>query len=189
MTDTMEEAIRNRYAKKGISAYYREEGAWYANPHFPEVRALLRRNAGRIDYTNAFDFCCGAGEASTAIRELGHALPTACDPYTGEAYRRRHDASCLPFSFDDVIRGALAGYGPFSSVICSFALHLCPARQLFPLVFQLFQIAPQLVIITPHKRPDLSVLEGVKLEFHDEVRTGRGKRVRLKAYRAAFTRY
>ncbi len=185
----MEEAIRNRYAKKGVNAYYREEGAQYANPHFSQVRELLRRNADRIDYTHTFDFCCGAGEVSTAIRELGYAPPIASDPYTGEAYRRRHDASCLPFSFDDVVRGALAGYGPFSSVICSFALHLCPASQLFPLVFQLFQTTSRLVIITPHKRPDLAGLEGVELEFRDEVRTGRGKRVQLKAYRAAFTRY
>ncbi len=185
----MEEGIRNRYAEIGVDAYYREEGTQYANPHFPQVRELLRRNAGRIDYAQAFDFCCGAGEVSTVIRELGHPLPTASDPYTGAAYRRRHDAPCLPLSFDDVIRGALAGYGPFSSVICSFALHLCPAKQLFPLVFQLFQTAPQVVIITPHKRPELSGLEGVKLEFQDEVRTGRGKRVQLKTYRAAFTKY
>jgi len=182
-------AIRNRYAEKGVAAYYREEGARYANPHFEQVRQLLIRNADRLDYRRAFDFCCGAGEVSSVVRELGYPPPVAADPYTQAAYRQRNDAPCLPFSFDDVIRGALNGHGPFSSVICSFALHLCPPRQLFPLVFQLFQTAPQLVIITPHKRPDLSGLQGVRLAFSDEVPTQRGKAVRLRSYRAGFTRY
>ena len=75
--------------------------------------------------------------------------------------------------------------GNFSAVICSFAMHLCPQDQLFLLSYYLFETAPQIVIITPHKRPALETLEGVEMEFEDSVLTKREKKVRLKAYRKA----
>ncbi len=40
-----------------------------------------------------------------------------------------------------------------------------------------------LVIITPHKRPELEKLQGVELVLEDAVETVRGKKVRMKAYR------
>ncbi len=164
----------------GVESYYQAEGASYANPHFPEIRQLLLRNAGRINFSHCLDFCCGAGEVSCVVQELGFPLPTASDPYTGEAYRQRFGAECLPLSFADVIRDQLSGI--FSSVICSFALHLCPEKQLYPLVHQLLAHAPQLVVITPHKRPDLSRIAGVELQFSDAFPTSRGKNVFLKSY-------
>jgi hypothetical protein len=49
----------------------------------------------------------------------------------------------------------------------------------------LLQAAPTLVIITPHKRPELEKLPGVVLAWEDFAETEKGKKVRMKAYRLA----
>jgi hypothetical protein len=180
MTDPTDDAIRNQYANKGVEAYYRESGASYSNPHFPYVRSLLLRNQHRIDYQNILDFCCGSGEVSQVVRELGFSDITASDPYTGDAFQKTMGLSCYPWSFKDVIRGKWEG--SYSAVICSFAMHLCPEEQLYPLAHQLLSKAPLLVIITPHKRPNLSKVDGISLVFEDSVLTERGKAVRMKGY-------
>lgn len=182
-TDPLCSGIRDEYARLGVETYYQTKGDQYTNPHFEQVRQLLIENEKRIDYSNALDFCCGSGEVSLVLRELGYPLPTACDPYTHKAYQNNFDRTCLPFSFADVIRGKLKGQ--FSTIICSFALHLCPGKQHFPLVFNLFQCTDQLVVITPHKRPALERLDFVTLKFEDAVLTQRKKKVRLKSYTAS----
>lgn len=173
-------AIRNLYSEKGVDQYYAQEGGTYANPHFPQIEALLTQNQSNIDYSNVLDFCCGSGEVSQVLIKLGYPLPQASDPYTQEAYRQNVGKECWDFSFEDIIRGKLEGQ--FSSIICSFAMHLCPQKQLYPLVYQLFQHTAQLIIITPHKRPELEKLTGVRLLFTDFTLTERGKKVFLKGY-------
>lgn len=177
----MKEAIRNQYAKKGVTAYYQEEGAHYQNPHFTQIRTLLLKNQHRIDYTRVLDFCCGSGEVSQVLAELGFNNTQASDPFTLAAYQQHFAKECWPHSFNDVIRGKMIGHR-FSSIICSFAMHLCPKKQLYPLVFKLFQCTSQIVIITPHKRPVLENLAGVQLAFEDISLTKKGKKVKLKAY-------
>lgn len=181
------DAIRNQYSKLGTTGYYQAFGKEYKNPHFQEIRALLLQNAHRIDYSRVLDFCCGSGEVSLVLHEVGYPLPLASDPYTTEAYRSNFNQDCLPLSFEEVIRGHLKGQ--FSAIICSFAMHLCPKKQLFPLSYQLFQCSPQLVIITPHKRPELALLEGISLDFTDFTLTDRGKKVFLKSYRRLIDLY
>lgn len=172
--------IRDEYAEMGVTQYYQTQGKNYANPHFPQVRQLLIQNKSRIDYSKVLDFCCGSGEVSLVLQELGYPLPMACDPFTQESYYANFDQNCLPYSFEDVIRGKLSG--AFSAVICSFAMHLCPEKQLYPLVANLFQLSPNIVIITPHKRPVLERYSNVELLFEDFALTKKGKKVRLKSY-------
>lgn len=174
------QAIRDLYAKLGVKAYYEKAGNRYENPHFEQIQALLTQNQERIDYSNALDFCCGSGEVSRVIQELGYPLPHASDPYTQQAYRKNFNQECWNLTFEDIIKRKLKG--SFSSIICSFAMHLCPEKQLYPLVYQLFQHSKQLIIITPHKRPELEKLDGVTLEFTDFTFTERGKKVFLKSY-------
>lgn len=169
----------------GVEEYYTLYGAEYANPHFPQVRELLVRDAPHIDYSHTLDFCCGGGEVSLVLKELGYDASQGCDPFTGKLYEANLGKPCLPWSFQDVVEGKLKGQ--YSSVICSFAMHLCPAKQLYPLVFNLFQCAPQLVILTPHKRPELENLHGVSLDFEDYTLTERGKKVKLKVYKSTFS--
>lgn len=172
--------IRNHYSKLGVEAFYRTHGQDYENPHFPQIQALLQNNAHRIDYSKILDFCCGSGEVSRVLADMGFPNSTGCDPFTAEAYQRSIQKECLNFNFEDVIRGQMMGQ--FSAIICSFAMHLCPEKQLYPLVYQLFTLSPQLIIITPHKRPALETLDNVQLDFEDFVLTTRGKKVRLKCY-------
>lgn len=174
-------AIRNEYDEHGVAGYYQQSGSQYENPHFPQIRTLLSQNEHRIDYKNILDFCCGSGEVSRVLQEMGYPLPYASDPYTQAAYRSHFSQDCWNFTFEDVIKGKLEGQ--FSSIICSFAMHLCPEKQLYPLVYQLFQHTSQLIIITPHKRPELEKLNNVVLEFSDFTLTERGKKVFLKSYR------
>ncbi len=92
---------------------------------------------------------------------------------------------CLTFSFDDVIKGKLfdaIGNAFFTSIICSFAMHLCPEKKLYALVQQLFRHSDNIVIITPHKRPQLEDLTGIELLFEDFTLTDRSKKVFLKSY-------
>ena len=112
--------------------------------------------------------------------ELGYTLPQASDPYTQKACRKSFEQQCWNFSFEDIIKGKLTGH--VSSIICSIAMHLCLEKQLYPLVYQLFQHSKQLIIITPHKRPELEKLDGVELDFTDFAFTERGKKVFLKMY-------
>lgn len=175
-------AIRNLYNEKGVDQYYAQEGGAYANPHFPQIETLLTQNQRNIDYNKVLDFCCGSGEVSQVLQKLGYPIPQASDPYTQEAYRLHFTQDCWNLSFDDVIRGKLTEQ--FSSIICSFAMHLCSKDKLYPLVYQLFQHTNQLIIITPHKRPELEKLAGIHLVFTDFTLTERGKKVFLKAYDA-----
>lgn len=145
------------------------------------MRQLLHNNKERINYNQSFDFCCGGGEVSMALKDLGYTNTIASDPFTQAAYAKNINKNCLDYTFMDIIKGKLTGV--YTSIICSFAMHLCPEKQLYSLVWQLFNHTNSLIIITPHKRPILEDLEGVNLVFEDFVLTKeRGKKVRLKCY-------
>ena len=173
-------AIRNEYADLGVEQYYIKNGDQYSNPHVDQIEALLKQNESRIDYNKVLDFCAGAGEVSRALHDLGYPNSEGSDPFTQKAYSIRCNKPCYNWTFKDVIKGKLRG--KYTSIICSFAMHLCDEKKLYPLVTNLFQAAKQLVIITPHKRPALEKLDGVRLVFEDFTLTPKGKKVRLKAY-------
>jgi hypothetical protein len=183
MDKPIEKSIRDQYAAQGVENFYLEHGHDYVNPHLPQIEQLLVRNQHRIDYSSALDFCCGGGEVTTVLAGLGFSNTIGCDPFTQQAFKNNTLKEALSFNFSDVIQGKLTG--DFSTIICSFAMHLCPHDQLFLLTYYLFAIAPQIVIITPHKRPALEDLDGVGVEFEDFALTKRAKKVRLKAYRKA----
>ena len=176
-------AIRNKYQELGVEQYYAQHGAAYDNPHFAQIDQLLVQNQAQLDYSNVLDFCCGSGEVSLALSKLGYEAK-ASDPFTFEAYAKNTGNICWKYTFEDVVKTPINHQ--FSAIICSFAMHLCPDDQLFALVYNLFQSTSTLVIITPHKRPELEKYEGIKLSFEDFALTQRGKKVRLKAYISSF---
>lgn len=184
-----DDAIRNQYAEQGVDNYYQKHGNTYINPHFAQIKALLLQNQSRVSYTKVLDFCAGGGEVSQVLQQADFTNLLGCDPYTHELYTKHTKQSCLTYNFQEVIQGRLNEYAAnelgnehFSSIICSFAMHLCPEKQLYPLVYNLFQLTSQIVIITPHKRPALEELAQVNLDFEDFVLTKRGKKVKLKSY-------
>ncbi len=195
----MKKAIRDEYAEKGVEAYYKANANVYENPHFPYIKALLWQNKHRINYNRVLDFCAGGGEVTLILSdenlliEEGKSIRgkenepqfLGCDPFTFKLYEKNTGFKCLPFNFEDVIKGKfekkLAG-NIFTSIISSFGMHLCPEKQLFSLVYQLFALSQNIVIITPHKRPQLEKLQGVQLLFEDFVLTEKGKKVFLRSY-------
>jgi hypothetical protein len=177
----MEKKIRPLYDQYGADGYYRVFSDSYENPHFPQISALLKRNLHRMDTSGEMlDFSAGGGEVTRVLQEAGLCGITGCDPYTYELYHRNTGLPCLALSFKDVIRVGLPG--TYSVIISSFALHLCPEKDLFSLVWKFFQASPLLVVLTPHKRPELEQLTGVSLLWQDVVENDRGKKVRIKAY-------
>lgn len=177
----MTKSIRPLYEAHGAEGYYRKYGKEYENPHFPEIRSLLERNFQRFDCSSVLDFAAGGGEATRVLRGLGAQHVVGCDPFTYELFEQNTGLPCLRHSFKDVIRGCLTGQ-QYSLIVSSFAMHLCPPKDAYPLAWQLLQAAPLLVVLTPHKRPELEALPGIALLWEDFALTEREKKVRLKAY-------
>lgn len=174
-------AIRHLYEEHGAESYYREHSDEYANPHYPQIEALLAANLQRLDCSGGvLDFSAGGGEVTRALAGLGVSNVTGCDPFTFDLFEKNTGRPCLKYSFKDLIHGAQPGN--YSLIVSSFALHLCPPKELFPLCQALFFAAPTLVVITPHKRPELEQLPGFQLLWEDAALTERGKKVRMKAY-------
>jgi hypothetical protein len=180
-TNNRPDAIRNQYEQHGVEHYYEQHATTYANPHFPEIEALVRKNIDRIPHENGIlDFCAGAGEVTMALKGLGITALSGADPFTAQLYQTKTGYSCATWSFSDVIKTGIPYQ--YSSIICSFALHLCPQKDLFSVTWQLLCAAPHLIIITPHKRPVLENLAGITLTWEDDVLTERGKKVRMRCY-------
>jgi len=176
--------IRKEYEDLGVDGFYKKSGWHYTNPHEPQIVTLLENNLEQINCEKALDFCCGSGEVTAALLKMGFKNTTGSDPYTQQAFLKRTGKKALSLSFEQVIKKGLPE--KYSAVIASFALHLCPREQLYPLVTQIFQSTAQLVVLTPHKRPELEALDGVKLILTDQTPTPKGKQVRLKIYERAY---
>jgi len=136
-----------------------------------------------------------AEEAGVAVERF-----VGCDPYTGEAYRRRVGRPCLPYSWDDVAGGCLdaddcgeggGGDGDvpspsprFALCVCSFALHLCDASRLPGTLTALARSCRVLLLLAPHKLPPIRCpgwgwTEGGDFTFPAAGRTGGRVRARL----------
>jgi hypothetical protein len=103
------------------------------------------------------------------------------DSYTSEAYEKRTGQSIHgKWTFEQIADGCLEnGDEPYDTIICSFAAHLISVSYLPLVMIQLTFIAKQLIILTPHKRPELSTEWGwtLKDEFVHE-------RIRARLYRS-----
>ncbi|MBX3066755.1 MAG: class I SAM-dependent methyltransferase [Anaerolineae bacterium] len=153
-----ETSIRGEYQQHGVTSFYRQHGAEYRNPHEPIIRELLTLCAAQwqLDLTNVLDLACGSGEATLALRDLGADQIAGVDPYTGSAYLARTGISATAVSFEQIAAGALANRSDkYSLIVCSFALHLVAESWLPRLCYQLSQTGDTLLILTPHKRPQI----------------------------------
>ena len=178
MSNKEQAAIRQQYETYGARGYYERCGADYRNPHEAALALVLREVVARcsLDLTRVLDLACGSGEATLVLRALGAPQIDGVDPFTGAAYLARTGQAAEAFDFAAIAAGALADRR-YSLIVCSFALHLCEASRLPALAYQLAEIAPRLLILTPHKRPAL------KPEWGWQLRTETvNERVRAKLY-------
>ena len=197
LTSPPDAGVRNAYAahEDGATGYYAESGASYANPHdggvrqcvhdairlWPELfRGLVTGDPDDNDGERVLDLSCGAGEVTDALVKAGVPVERvdACDPYTSTAYHRRVGKTCHDWSFEDIARGDLVGRR-WKTVICSFAMHLCEKDFLPPLVMMLACSCDALIVLTPHKRPELDPSWGFTLT---EERRDATWRIRTRRY-------
>ncbi|KAL1412378.1 hypothetical protein Q8F55_000123 [Vanrija albida] len=135
----------------------------------PSRPAFIPPNARRgAQGTNGAD-----GAATPRARVFSGGVPAlprglvldvvASDPYTSPAYFARTSRVCHPLSFSDLASGRLPpGYDAdaaepaWDMIVCSFALHLLTdPSELFALLDELSRRATWLVIIAPHKKPEI----------------------------------
>ncbi len=177
-TADIDAAIRNAYAQLGVTEYYAQHGATYRNPHEAQVRAVLSAALPTwgLDLAHVLDLACGSGEATRVLYDLGAEAVQGIDPYTGAAYTTRTGQTAERLRFEDIAAGVLSGRA-YSLIVCSFALHLVAASRLPALCWRLAEVAPALVVVTPHKKPELRAAWGWHL--HAEQLT---QRVRARCY-------
>lgn len=151
-----DDSIRARYEAHGATAYYREHAQHYRNPHEPEVRHAIGLAVAKwkLNLSRVLDLAAGTGEATLALRELNAKCIDACDPYLFAQYEQRVGQRCGRLSFEDIAAGALAGR-TYDLIVCSFALHLAEPSRLPRICYELARVSPTLLIVTPHKRPDI----------------------------------
>lgn len=171
-------AIRHAYERYGPAEFYRSFGADYRNPHEEAIGNALQEAMARWrpDLSHVLDLACGSGEATLALRPLAGSID-GLDPYTYEAYLARTGQRAERWSFEQIAAGALEGRR-YSLIVCSFALHLLERSRLPLLCRQLSRVAPALLVLTPHKRPEIAsswgwilrdefVLERVRARLYD----------------------
>ena len=146
------------YEAMGVEGYYLAHGATYRNPHEDGVRGVLTMAvaAWTLDLSHVLDLACGSGEATLALRELGADRIDGIDPFTAAAYEARVGQLAEALRFEEIAAGALAGR-TWSTVVCSFALHLVETSRLPGVSRALAEITDSLLVITPHKRPDIRI--------------------------------
>jgi SAM-dependent methyltransferase len=167
------EPIRPAYDDLGSDEFYRRSGATYRNPHESTVSALVEQVVATwpIDVTDVLDLACGSGEVTLALLGLDRVRSIhGIDPYTGAAYTERTGATAEVLTFSEIAAGALE-MRSWSTIFCSFALHLCETSRLPVLCSRLAEIGGNLVVITPHKRPVIDAAWG--WELRDEVSRNR----------------
>jgi 2-polyprenyl-3-methyl-5-hydroxy-6-metoxy-1,4-benzoquinol methylase len=179
--NNVRDAVRHQYEEHGVEGYYSQFGADYRNPHESAIREVLHHAVQhwQLDLTRVLDLACGSGEVTLALRELGCQTIDGIDPHTGEAYLARTGQQAEAFSFEQIAAGALAGRR-YSLIVCSFAMHLIEESWLPTLLAQLGFISGCLLIITPHKRPELRREWGCTLEDEFVIERVRARLYQLK---------
>lgn len=154
--DETSKAIRHEYEDRGVEGFYREAGNRYRNPHEPQIRRSLSVvvREWKLDLSRVLDLAAGSGEVTLSLRDLGAAAIEGIDPFTHAAYRERTGREAGRESFEQIAAGALSGRS-YSLIVCSFALHLVEPSRLAQLCYQLSTVGDRLLILTPHKRPEI----------------------------------
>ena len=167
--NTMPNSARDWY-EDGVADHYRAHGASYRNPHAEIIDRCLEIAVSKwsLKLERVLDLAAGAGEFTLALERATKRTLTidACDAFTMQAYRDQTGRACKQLSFEQIAGGALrrpvdtltsfaAKPDSYSLIGCSFAMHLCPVSELPALLLELSQVAHQLLILSPHKRPNI----------------------------------
>lgn len=148
--------IRNKYEELGVEGFYKKEGSTYRNPHEKIIEKLISiANEKNLIGDSVIDLCCGSGEITVLMEEK---TVIGIDPFTNAAYSKRTGKNSLNYSFKDIAKGNLKI--TCDTIICSFALHLCPPSLLHNVLWNLKDVSRRLIVISPNKKPDCHGIAG-----------------------------
>jgi len=159
------DSIRSKYQKYGVKNFYEWNFDQYNNPHEPIIQKSIKfvNDNWKVNFNKSLDLAAGNGEVTKTLINLGYNDIDACDAYSCEYYEKENNRKCQKISFDDIIKGALDNK-KYDIIICSFALHLLEDSKLPIFLYKLTQISNQLLILSPHKRPEIKEEWGWKLQ-------------------------
>lgn len=149
--DFTKEGIRNEYTEMGVDKYYSTKKEEYVNPHEENIKLCLDWVIGKIDIGKFLDLSCGNGEVSKYLASKDILDFKGCDPYFADIYTRNLNKECFELSFQDIAKKGLPE--SFKTIVCSYALHLCPPSYFNTLLYQLASKCEILIIISPSKYP------------------------------------
>lgn len=151
-------SVREGYEKLGIDNFYLIHKNDYNNPHEKIIKELLYFAKENWDLgNNLLDLCCGSGEVSRVFIDKNI---EGIDPYTSELYKNLTKKNCKTLSFKDIVENGIDS--KYDTIICSFAMHLCEESMLPMLLWRLGEVSNNLLILTPHKRPECDGIYGWK---------------------------
>jgi SAM-dependent methyltransferase len=153
---TQPPTIRHAYQKYGVQTFYQHFGEDYRNPHEASIIKVIEGmlSVYQFDLSKVLDLACGSGEVTLALKALGYNDVEGVEPYTFKAYFERTGQDAEQYCFEEIEQGVLSGRR-YTTIICSFALHLVETSRLPRLLYRLGEIAPTLFVITPHKKPEI----------------------------------
>ena len=169
------DSIRSKYQKYGVKNFYQWYYDQYKNPHEPIIHKSISfvNNNWNINFSNTLDLAAGKGEVTKSLLSLGYTNVDAVDAYSCKYYEDETNKKCDKISFDDIINGKLDNRH-YTTIVCSFALHLLETSKLPIFLYKLTEISDQLLILSPHKRPEIKEEWGWSLKNEmtiDKVRT------------------
>jgi len=169
------DSIRSKYQKYGVENFYQNHFNEYKNPHEIIIQKSISfvNDNWNVNLNKVLDLAAGDGAITKQLIKIGLTNIDAVDPYSYKFYNTETNKKCSPISFDDIIQGSLDNKH-YTTTICSFALHLLEPSKLPTFLYKMTQISDQLLILSPHKRPEIKEEWGWSLENEiviDKVRT------------------
>lgn len=170
--------VRNEYSDIGVEAFYKKHSMDYRNPHEQKIYTILsnflNENCFEKDL-KILDLCAGSGEITRILKDNNFENIIGSDPFTNNLYRKSTNKECLNLSFKDLAQGKLKE--SFDLVICSFAMHLAEKSLLPNILYNLSIKSKRMIILTPHKKPDINMFFQLKEEIYKD-------KIRLRYYEA-----
>ena len=171
----MAHSMRKEYGEHGVIGFYEKYGSTYRNKHAPEIKRAMRFVLAKFPpdlkhptTIRVLDLACGSGESTIALIENKAAVLEnidGCDPFTFEAFEEVCGKPAFKWSFEEISEGILDASKGYDLCICSFALHLLDTSKLFGCCYQLALKCKYLLILSPHKRPELKQEMGWNFVF------------------------
>ncbi len=148
------EGIRNKYSEIGVDNYYNFNKSEYKNPHLSKVEKCLEWVNDKINIGYFLDLSCGNGEVSSYLQKFGINNFKGSDPYFSEIFKGNFNKECFKLRFEDIALTSLPE--SFNTIICSYALQLCPKSYFDTLLYNLSSNCKYFVVISPSKYPVIS---------------------------------